>query len=241
LRGQRRLYGLADAVVVHSEHGRDRLTEELGIEAGKVRVIPHGTFDYLTRLESEQPLDPELEHWLGEGPVALFFGLMRPYKGIDILLRAWRDVPGESARLVIAGGARMDLAPLEALADERVRFLPRFVTDPEIPALFRRAQVVVLPYREIEQSGVLFTALAFARATIATRVGGFTEVGERDGAVRLVEPDDPDGLGTALAELLHDADARQGLEAAASRAAVERYSWARAARDHLDLYRELAA
>ena len=76
----------------------------------------------------------------------------------------------------------MPIEPLRRRARElgiadRVRFVPRFVTDPEIPALFRRADLVVLPYREIEQSGVLFTALAFGRPLLLSAVGGFPEVG----------------------------------------------------------------
>ena len=76
----------------------------------------------------------------------LFFGLLRPYKGIDTLLEAFRRVDG--AELWIAGNPRMDIEPLRRLAAEapgRVRFLPRFVEDAEIPALMRCADVVVLP------------------------------------------------------------------------------------------------
>ena len=60
----------------------------------------------------------------------------------------------------------MPMEPLHALAARvsgRVRFVERFITEPEIPAFMRRADLVVLPYRNIEQSGVLYTALAFGR------------------------------------------------------------------------------
>ena len=240
IRGQRRLYDAVDAVIAHTEHGRRRLTDELGVDAAKVRVIEPGAFDYLTELREERPLEPALGEWLGDRPVALFFGLMRPYKGLDVLLDAWGGVRGD-ARLVIAGMPRMGIAPLEARADDRVRLIPRFITDAEIPALFRRAQLVVLPYWEIEQSGVLYTAFAFGKATVLSRVGGFIEVGDRDGAARLVAPGDPDDLAGALSELLFDPAGRERLEEAARRAASERYSWREAARRHLELYAELAA
>ena len=73
------------------------------------------------------------------------------------------------------------MEPLRELADAapgRVRFVDRFVTDPEIPAFMRRADVVALPYRNIEQSGVLYTALAFGRPLVLSDVGGFPEVAE---------------------------------------------------------------
>ena len=87
----------------------------------------------------------------------------------------------------------MDVEPLRALAAEapgRVRFLTRFVEDAEIPAIFRRADVVVLPYRDAEHSGVLYTGLAFGKPMVLSDVGGFPELG-RAGAARLVPPEDP--------------------------------------------------
>jgi glycosyltransferase involved in cell wall biosynthesis len=117
--------------------------------------------------------------------------------------------------------------------------LTRFVSEQEVPAYFRRADLVVLPYREIEQSGVLFTALAFGSPSVITAVGGFTEVGERHAAARLVPPDDADALGRALGELLVDDRARMALGDAARRAAAGPYSWDRAAALTHDLYSSL--
>jgi glycosyltransferase involved in cell wall biosynthesis len=120
-----------------------------------------------------------------------------------------------------------------------VRFLPRFVPDAEIPALFRRADIVVLPYREIDQSGVLFTALGAGTPLVLSAVGGFPEVAA-DGAAELVPPGDAAALRTTLARLLADPAARERLAAGARRAAAERYGWDAIARRHLDLYARLA-
>jgi glycosyltransferase involved in cell wall biosynthesis len=231
----RRLMTRMDAVVTHSEHGASRLREELGLEPDRVRVVPHGAFDYLTRLREERPLPPELA--AVEGPVVLFFGLVRPYKGLDVLLEAFRGVGG--AELWVVGMPRMDIGPLRAMAGPNVRFVPRFITDPEIPAYFRRADLVVLPYREIDQSGVLYTALAFGKPMIVSAVGGFTELAQRHAAARLVPPEDPAALEAALTELLADEPARAELAAAAARAAAGPYSWNRAAEETMALYREL--
>jgi glycosyltransferase involved in cell wall biosynthesis len=237
LAAARRAFGRMDAVVAHSEHGARRLRETVGIDPARVRVIHHGAFDYLTRLPEERPLPPELEG--ADGPVILFFGLLRPYKGIDTLLEAFRRVEG--AELWIAGNPRMDVAPLRRLAAEapgRVRFLPRFVEDAEIPAIMRRADLVVLPYRDAEHSGVLYAALAFGKPLLLSAVGGFPEVAE-SGAGRLVPPEDPAALASALTDLVADEAARAELAAAAARAASGAYSWDEAARQTLALYREL--
>jgi glycosyltransferase involved in cell wall biosynthesis len=230
---RRRLLRAMDAVVVHSEHGREQAAR-LGADPERVRVIPHGAFEYLTRQEGELPLPDKLA--AVQGPVVLFFGLVREYKGVDVLLRAWRSVGGD-AELWIVGMPRVDMAPLRALAPARVRFVPHFVGDLELPAYFRRADLVVLPYRDADQSGVLYTALAFGKPLVLSDVGGFGEVG----AGRLVPPGDEEALGQAIRELLADSEARAQLADAAARAAAGPYSWDAVAQRTLALYRELLA
>jgi glycosyltransferase involved in cell wall biosynthesis len=236
-RAARRVFDRMDAVVAHSEHGARRLRDEVGIDAEKVRTIHHGAFDYLTRLPDEMPLPAELEG--AEGPVVLFFGLLRPYKGLDTLLDAFRGIDG--AELWVVGNPRMDVGPLRRLASEargRVRFVTRFVADAEMPAIFRRADLVVLPYHDAEHSGVLYTGLAFGKPLVLSAVGGFSEVAAH-GAARLVAPQDRDGLAMALAELVADDAARERLATASRELAAGAYSWDSAAAKTLALYRDL--
>jgi glycosyltransferase involved in cell wall biosynthesis len=235
LRAQRRLFDRVDAIVVHSEYGRRQLVERLGLAAGKVQIIHHGAFDHVAA-RPRAPLPPELAPAAGGGPVVLFVGLLRPYKGLDTLLRAWRHVGG--AQLWIAGRPMMPLQSLRAASPDSVRWVPRFVTEGEVAALLERADIVVLPYSRTErfdQSGVLASALAFGTPAVVTDVGGFSEIAAT-GAARLVAPDDPDALGAALAELTADAAARARMAAAARTAAHGPYSWERSARETLALY-----
>jgi glycosyltransferase involved in cell wall biosynthesis len=237
VRSVRRVFGAMDAIVAHSEHGATRLRDEVGLDPAKVRVIPHGAFDYLTKLPAEKPLPAELDG--AEGTVILSFGLLRPYKGIEHLLEAFRRV--RDAELWIVGNPRMDVGPLRELAEQvpgRVRFVTRFVDDAEIPAIFRRADLLALPYLDAEHSGVLYTGLAFGKPMVLSAVGGFPEVAAA-GAARLVPPGDTAALADALAELTADDAARAELAAAASRAAAGPFSWDEAARRTMDLYREL--
>jgi glycosyltransferase involved in cell wall biosynthesis len=233
----RRVFERMDAVIAHSEHGASRLRDLVGLDPRRVRVIHHGAFDYLTRLPDERPLPAELERT--DSPVILSFGLLRPYKGLDTLLEAFSHTEG--AELWIVGNPRMSIEPLRRLAagaPGRVRFLTRFVAEEEIPAIFRRADLVVLPYRDAEHSGVLYTGLAFGKPLVLSAVGGFPEIAEQ-GAARLVPPDDPQALAVALKELIADDSARAELAAAAARAAAGPYSWDEVARQTLALYREL--
>jgi glycosyltransferase involved in cell wall biosynthesis len=282
LSAQKRLYDRFDALVVHSEHGRTRLIEELGVDGERVHVIPHGVFTHLAPAASERPQaasggmeaevgipeksdappargrgahakgewptrhppadDAAHAHTKGGRPLVLMFGLMRPYKGIDVLLDAWRgsegEAPIEGAELLIAGMPRMDISALQAAAPPNVSFDPHFVTDAELPAYFERADLVVLPYLQADQSGVLFTALAFGKPLLLSDVGGFPEM-QSTGAAKIVKTGDPHALGRALRELLADRATLTEMCVRARAAANGRYSWKAIAAAHVELYEQL--
>jgi glycosyltransferase involved in cell wall biosynthesis len=226
---QRRLYERFDAIVAHTEHSRERLTAELGVAPERVHVIAHGAFAHLAELPAGPP------PFETDKRVVLFFGLLRPYKGLDVLLDAWRGI--DDAELWIVGMPRMDVAALRARAPTSVRFVTRFLADAELPAYFRRAELVVLPYREIEQSGVLFTALAFGKPLLVSDVGGFGELAAR-GAAQTVPPGDAGALREALVALLADPAALEALRGGALAAAGE-HGWDAIARQTLALYEQL--
>lgn len=233
----KRLLGRFDAVVVHTEHGAERLAGDFGVDPNRLEVIPHGTLDYLTGLAHEAPLPADLAEV--EAPVILAFGLVRPYKGTDLLIRALDRVP--DAELWVVGKPLMDTSELRRLAEARpgrVRFVDRFVPDEEIPAFMRRADVVCLPYSNIEQSGVLYAALAFGKPLVLSDVGGFPEIAA-EGAARLVPAGNEQALGETLAELLGSPDALSSLSKASLRAASDKYSWKAIGRATADLYRRL--
>jgi len=236
LRAQRRLYERVDAVVVHSQHGRSSLVNELGVDERKVSVIPHGAFEYLLRAD-RAPLPGPLP--ASGAPVVLFFGLLRPYKGLEVLLAAWREV--RDAELWIVGRPRMAIDELVRGAPSSVRFVPRFVTDGELATLFDRADVVVLPYTatdRFDQSGVLATALAFGNPLVLSDVGGFGEL-TQTGSALVVPPGDTERLRDAMQRLIDEPSLRTRLSKAAREAAAGPYSWDRAASRTIELYRRL--
>jgi glycosyltransferase involved in cell wall biosynthesis len=252
---QRRLYDAVDAVVVHSQFGRAQLVDQLGIPADRVTVIHHGAFDHLAALAPGR-LPPELLDQAGDSPaskqddpqapVVLFFGLLRPYKGLDVLLAAWPELSsamfdGPTPQLWIVGHPRMPLEQLRSSAPPGVRFVPRFVSEAELAACFDRASLVVLPYLSTERfdfSGVLATALAFGKPAVLSDLGGFPEVAA-SGSARLVPPGDPEALAEALSEVLRDPAEHARLAAGARAAAVGPYSWRESAARTLALYRTI--
>src|SRR5215216_3809675 len=229
-----RLAQRMDAVVVHTRHGAELLG---GGE--RVHVVPHGAFEHLTHQRREEPLPAELA--AVERPVVLYFGVVRPYKGVDVLVEAFRQVEG--AELWVVGrplGVSME--HLRRLAPPgRVRFVERYVSDTEQPAFFRRADLLVLPHRSVDVSGVLFAGLAFGKAMVMSDVGGFSEMVEDHGAGRLVPPGDSSELAAAIRGLLADAEARRRLEERAAAAARGPYSWDRIAAQTAAVYERVLA
>lgn len=140
-----------------------------------------------------------------DGEVVLFFGYIRRYKGLDTLLEAWprvRAARGGRATLVVAGEAYEDMAPYHALAPGSppdVRFLTRYVPDDEVEALFKAADVVVLPYRSATQSGVTHVAYALGVPVITTDVGGLAETVHPGETGLVAPPADSAALADAIA------------------------------------------
>jgi len=177
------------------------------------------------------------------GDVALFFGYVRHYKGLDTLLAAWPKVrarrPG--ATLVVAGEFYERPEEYRALANAAgegaVRMLDRYIPDDEVEALFRAADVTVLPYRSGTQSGVTHVAYALGSPVIATNVGGIGEtVRERETGL-LCAPADPDDLAATIVRFFEQ---RMGERMAPHIAALQaEHSWTALASSTVSLIDEL--
>jgi len=177
------------------------------------------------------PSREEAQARLGlRGNVALSFGHVRPYKGVDIALRAWRMLKSD-VTLVVAGEAWWKSEEeYRALARglDNVRLDLRFIPDSEIADYFAAADVVLAPYRVEAQSGVALTAFHFARPVIASTVGGLPEIIEEGVNGMLIPPEDPAALASAVDAFFAHAD-RETMERAAA-ASTRKYSWEEYAR-----------
>jgi glycosyltransferase involved in cell wall biosynthesis len=226
---RRALYGVFDRVVVHTRGGAEQLAR-FGVPAERIVRIPHGTFD--TPASIEPP----------SGRTLLFFGLIRRYKGLDVLVRALAEVP--DARLVVAGDPLDPIEPIRALAAEldvvdRIDWQLGYLHENEIERLMRDATLAVFPYRGGESaSGALATALGHGRPAVVSDVLG--ELVEEHHAGAVVPRENPGALAAAIRELLDDPAALnrafRGTEAA--RRAL---SWDAIAEAHERLYSDLLA
>ncbi|MCW2962530.1 MAG: glycosyl transferase group 1 [Thermoleophilia bacterium] len=205
------------AVIAHSDGGAATL-REVGLT--NVWRMTIGAYDQYARMPDPATLPADIP---ADAPLAVFAGLLRDYKGVDVLLDAWPAVVDRvpDARLIIAG--RPVDVELPAVAPAGATILPRFVSEEELGWLLRRAQVCVLPYRKIDMSGVAVSALACGTPLVASDVGGLGEYAGR-GAL-LVPPGDATALAEALIEVLGSPERQEELAREAREAVAEHYSW----------------
>jgi glycosyltransferase involved in cell wall biosynthesis len=232
------------AIIVHSEFTKRQIVEMNWAPADRIHVIPHGVLDYYLSLESNSPVEVS-----SSTETVMFFGNIEAYKGVDVLIRAFVLLPEDlraRTQLLVAGSPNTDVAPLQKLAHnlgiaQRVVWKLGYVREEDVPQLFRSAAIVALPYRVIDQSGVLMTAMAFGKAIVASRTGGFPEV-IKDGINGiLVTPGGVQELAAALQNLLTNPTRRQAMEQATGHLARTELSWASSAQKTAALYQEVSA
>lgn len=213
----------ADVLVVHAKTEAEDAARRLGLR-GSPRITQ--TFLPVHELGGAIPCRDDARKTLNlNGNVALFFGHVRPFKGLDIALRAWRELKSDVILLVAGEAWWKGEEEYRALAQglTNVRFEFRFIPDAEIATYFAAADVVLAPYRIEAQSGVALTAFHFARPVIATKVGGLPEIIEEGVNGMLVPPEDPAALVRAV-DAFFQRDDRQEMERHAA-AAARKYSW----------------
>ena len=217
--------GACDGLIVMSDRVRDDV-QRLGVAAA-VRQVAHPPYDVFGEPVGKAEARAALA-LPADAPVFLFFGFIRRYKGLHVLLEAWgrvvARVPG--ARLVVAGEFYADEAALRAQAapyGDSVRFDADYVPDDRVGLYVSAADAVVQPYVTATQSGVAQIAFHFGRPVVTTDVGGLAETVPDGEAGLVVPPDDPDALADALVRFAEE-DLGPRLAAGVARQR-ERTSW----------------
>lgn len=219
--------GLFDAIIVHTEYSKRELMHNTRIDPGRIHVVDHGVLDYYRRFGGAScPTSKSRTH-------ILCFGTLKPYKGLDVALRAIAALPPSvrrNVRLEVVGSPRMDVRPLRNLAanlgiQDQVVWDLRHVPEHEVATIFGRSTFVALPYRRIDQSGVLMLAIGMGRPVVASNIGGFPEVIEDGVHGFLVEPGDVEGLTNAFLKLIIDSGLRHRMSSAVRKLGSSRFGW----------------
>ncbi len=217
------------AFVVHNEHDRELIQRRFQLDPVRVAVIPHPAYDLFPRQDAPH----------GDDTIRLlFFGVVRPFKGLEDLVAAFNIVAGSGTgnfRLTVIGESWENWAlPEEMIARSPVKQwierVNRYVTDEEAEAAFGEADVVVLPYRRCSSSGPLHIAMGMGLPVVSTRVGGIPEATSAYPGAVLANPADPESLAQAI--LVAASLRGRKFEGAAS--------WQTAAQAYSHLFRRLA-
>jgi glycosyltransferase involved in cell wall biosynthesis len=198
----------SDAIIVHGDSLRRQAAQRLPIAEKAIHVVPHVALTFYRDLATRE----KLQRARGGAPVVLFFGRIRRYKGVDLLISAANRAASEglAARFVIAGQSDGETRPLlkkaaPPLFDVRDRFIP----DLETAQLFLDADLLVLPYVEASQSGVLAIANSFGLPVVATSVGEIGAAVAESGTGLVVPPNESEALAQALLLIMQDEKRRR--------------------------------
>lgn len=247
------LYGIVDHIIVHTDKMKDQLIREFGVDGRRVTVMMFGINNTTPRSQATRH---DARHILGVGSherIVLFFGNIAPYKGLDILVKALAKLKkdGEVPKLLIAGKIKdansmphwedIERTIEEHNLHEHIIKKIEFIPDQDVELYYKAADVLVLPYRHIFQSGVLFLGYSFGLPVIAADVGSLRNdivVGKTGFMCR---PEDVDHLAETIAQYFRS-DLYKNLSVSReeiSRYANEKYSWQQGGEITYSVYRSL--
>jgi len=222
----RYVVGKVRHLFVHGENLiRDAINRFPALTSKQITAVPHGDYSFLSRLNVDA--SSILDDIPDSHAIIIFFGRIREYKGLGVLLKAWATVSCkyESSTLVIAGDGELE-SYLDSLATlQRVKVINRYVEDHEIAALFNRATIAVLPYLEASQSGVIYCASAFNVPVIASNVGAIPDIIHHEITGLLVEPANAAQLESAILRILTEPELAKRLGTSLANKTLRDASW----------------
>ncbi len=218
---------LAKHIFVHGEKLRNILIMK-GYPENAISVIKHGDYSFFAKYKKDIPEDGSI----------LFFGRIQDYKGIQYLIEAVPQIKKQipDVNVIIAG--RGNFAKYNSLiqTSENFEIINKFIPDEVVGELFQRASVVVLPYIEGSQTGIIPIAYSFKKPVIVTNVGSISEVVEDGVTGFIVPPRDSRALADAIINILKDDDLRKRMGENAYRKMKEELSWDKIAEKTIETY-----
>jgi len=246
------LYSIVDHIFVHTNKMRQQLISDYDIFDKKITVIPFGINNYvpttkLTRQQAREKLNIAVND-----KVILFFGRITEYKGLDLLITAFAAVARrqKAVKLIIAGriergyasyweGIKKEIAGRGL--EERVLVNTHFVPDNEVEVYYKAADILILPYRHIFQTGVMFLSYNFGLPVLATDVGSLKDEIIEDRTGFVCRPEDPQDLAGKI-ELYFQSELYRNLKENRiwiKKYANEKYSWEKIAETTVEVYKRM--
>lgn len=238
------LLQLTDHVIVHTEAGKRRLVKQGGVTSNRISVLPHGLLIPPSSIDSTKKEAKEAIGIPADKKVLLFFGNIRRYKGLDILLNAVAEIvkTDSNVLLIVAGmpwkgGAEVRKQIDELDISKYVALRLRFIHPDELPLLFQCADLVVLPYRFFDaQTGVGAYALHFEKPMVVTNVGGLPSL-VKDKSI-VVPPNNVDELAKTITRVIKSPELMAKLSEDSKQMKKE-FDWETIAKETVAIYEQL--
>ena len=190
------------------------MAEQAGADPSKLVVIPHGDYNFYEKYKRPGIIPRRL---------ILFWGRIRPYKGVETLIESAKYLP-EDIEIVIAGEGA-GIYEFSVNGERRIKLIDRFLEESEIAELCQKCSVVVTPYIDASQSGIVPVAYAFSKPVVATNVGALPEQVEDGITGLLVPPAQPAKLAEALMKIVDNPALAQLMGAAGYRKSHSDMAW----------------
>lgn len=204
---------LSRKIFVHYRFNFEMAVKE-GFDPSKLIVIPHGDYNF-----HEKFIRPDVN----SRRMILFWGRIRPYKGIESLIDSARFLP-EDVEIVIAGEGA-GIYESRTKGDTRIKLIDRFLSEREIAELCQQCSVVVTPYIDASQSGIVPVAYAFSKPVVATSVGALPEQVDDGVTGLLTPPNQPEKLAEALNKIINNPELAKSMGAAGYRKSHTDMAW----------------
>ena len=220
-----------DRIVVHGKDLAKDLIRQ-NIKSEKIVCVPHGDYAFFTNFSKSE---------IKEDNSVLFFGRIKPYKGIKYLIEAESIMSKKISnyKIVIAGEG--DITPYEndIKNNPKIVIINEYINDSDVAVLFQKASVVVLPYVEATQSGIIPIAYAFKKPVVVTNVGSIPEVVVDGLTGFIVPPEDAKSLAYAIQKLLQDDELRELMGENAHKKMKDELSWDKISEKTIEIYNNI--
>lgn len=225
--------GHAKRVIVHGNRMKELMLEQYKIPEDIVKVIPHGDFAFYIK-ESSKKFEEE------ENTI-LYFGRIWEYKGLEYLIKAEEPISKKISNFKIVIAGKGNFEKYRSLIKNKEKFViyNEFIPNEKVSELFQKASIVVLPYIEASQTGIIPIAYSFKKPVIVTNVGSLPEVVENGKTGFIVPPKDYKKLADAIITLLSNNEERKKMGENAYKMMLTELSWNSIAKKTIEVYKEI--
>lgn len=215
-------------------HGK-KLKQDLlkkKIDENKISIIPHGDYSFFTRYSKSIDDDGSI----------LFFGRIKDYKGLDYLLKAIPLIKEEinDLNVIIAGRGNLDKYNNLIKDQSNIEIINKYIEDDLVAEIFQRASIVVMPYIEGSQSGIIPIAYSFKKPVVVTDVGSIPEVVDDGITGFIVPPKDSKALAKAIICILNNNSLREQMGKNSYKKMTEELSWDNISRKTIEIYKKIS-